>query len=145
MKALAPWTGFESFRKEMERFFDRFGDWELPDMRPPGEWSPKVDFSETKDGYVVKAEIPGMELKYIEVSVENQALTIKGEKKQEKEQKDEQFYRMERSHGVFVRTIRLPGMVDGGKVTAGFKNGLLTVRLAKAPGAKGTVIPVKSE
>ena len=70
---------------------------------------------------------------------------IKGEKKQEKEHKDEQFYRIERSHGVFVRTIRLPGTVDGGKVTASFKNGLLTVTLPKAPGTKGAVIPVKSE
>jgi HSP20 family protein len=145
MKALAPWTGFEGLRKEMERFFDRVGDWEFPELRPGGEWSPKVDFSETKDAYVVKAEIPGIDAKDIEVALDAQALSIKGEKKQEKEHKDEQFYRTERSHGVFVRTIRLPGTVDGGKVTASFKNGLLTVTLPKAPGAKGAVIPIKAE
>ena len=71
-------------------------------------------------------------------------LTIKGEKKQEKESKDEHYYRMERSHGAFARTLRLPAAVDGSKVTAGFKNGVLTVTLPKAPGANGTQIPVKA-
>ncbi len=145
MKALAPWTGFEGFKKEMDRFFDRFGGWEWPELPAFGEWSPRLDFSETKDAFVVKAEIPGIEPKEIEVSLEGQMLTVKGEKKQEKEEKDEQYYRVERSYGSFMRSVRLPAAVDGSKVTAAFKNGVLTVTLPKAPGAKGNVIPVKAE
>ena len=76
---------------------------------------------------------------------QDQVLTIKGEKRQEKEEKDEHYFRMERSYGGFVRSIRLPVPVDGSKVSATFKNGLLTVRLPKTPAAKGTTIPVKAE
>lgn len=145
MKALTPWTGFENLRKDMERFFDRWGDWELPELRPIADWTPKVDFAENKDAYVLKAEIPGIDPKEISVSLENELLTIKGEKKQEKEEKDEHHYRVERSFGSFARTMRLPGAVDGGKVAAAFKNGVLTVTLPKASGAKVNAIPVKAE
>jgi HSP20 family protein len=145
MRALAPWTGFGSVRKEMDRLFERLGDWDLPEMRTLGDWAPTLDFSENKDSFVVKAEIPGIDSRDISVSLENQMLTIKGEKKHEKEEKDEQYYRMERNYGAFARTVRLPAAVDGSKVTAAFKNGLLTVTLPKAPGAKGSTIPVKAE
>ena len=67
------------------------------------------------------------------------------DKKQEKEEKDERHHRLERSYGAFTRSVRLPVAVDGSKVDAKFKNGLLTVTLAKAPGAKGTTVPVKAE
>ena len=147
MRMLAPWPGFGSVRKDMERLFERMGmaDWDLPEVRTLGDFTPMVDFSETKDAFVVKAEIPGMESQDISVSLENQMLTMKGEKKHEKEEKDEQYYRMERSYGAFVRTVRLPAPVDGSKVTAAFKNGLLTVTMPKAPEAKGSTIPVKAE
>ncbi len=145
MRALTPFSGFPSLRKEMERFFDRFGDWEFPELRPFGEWAPSLDLSETKEAFVVKAEIPGIEPKEIQVTLDNQMLTLKGEKKHDKEEKDEQFYRVERAYGAFARSVRLPAPVDGSKVTAAFKNGLLTVTLPKAPEAKGTFIPVKAE
>jgi HSP20 family protein len=145
MRALAPWTGFGSLKKEMDRLFERFGDWDLPEMRAFAEWTPSLDVSETKDAFVAKAEIPGIEPKDISVSLEGQLLTIKGEKKHEKEEKDEQFYRAERAYGAFARTVRLPAGVDSSRVTAGYKNGLLTVTMPKAPGAKGNLIPVKAE
>jgi HSP20 family protein len=145
MKALAPFTGFTSLRKEMDRLFDRFTEWDLPEFRPFGEWSPSLDFSETKDAYMVKLEVPGIDPKEISVTIENQMLTIKGEKAKEKEEKDEQYYRMERAYGSFMRSVRLPAPVEAGKVTASFKNGLLTVTMPKSPGAKGTMIPVKTE
>jgi HSP20 family protein len=145
MRTLAPWTGFGGLRKEMDRLFERFGDWDLPEMRVFGEWTPSLDVLETKDALVVKAEIPGIESNDISVSLEGQMLTIKGEKRHEKEEKDEQFYRAERSYGAFARTVRLPASVDGSKVTATYKNGLLTVTMPKAPGAKGNLIPVKAE
>ncbi len=144
MRALTPWTGLSTMKKEMDRLFDRF--WEdLPQLSSMGEWAPALDVSETKDAVMVKAEVPGMDPKEIQLSLQDQLLTLKGEKKQEKEEKDEHYYRAERSYGAFVRTVRLPATVDGSKVTAGFKNGLLTVSLPKAPTAKGTTIPIKAE
>jgi HSP20 family protein len=145
MRALAPWTGFASLRKEMDRLFERVGDWDLPEMRTFGDWTPSLDISETKDALTVKAEIPGIDSKDISVSLDGQVLTIKGEKKHEKEEKDEQYYRTERAYGAFARTVRLPTSVDASKVTASYKNGLLTVTMPKAPGAKGNLIPVKAE
>ena len=143
MRALMPWTGL---KQEMDRLFDRFGlePWaELPTAL--GDWAPSLDVSETKEAFVVKAETPGMESKDIQVSLQENMLTIKGEKRQEKEDKDERYHRVERAYGAFARSVRLPVAVDGSKVTAAFKNGLLTVTLPKTPGAKGATIPVKTE
>ncbi|MBI4392132.1 MAG: Hsp20/alpha crystallin family protein [candidate division NC10 bacterium] len=145
MRALQPWTGLTSLRKEMERLFDRFWESDLPELAPVGEWTPRLDLSETKETLVVRAEIPGLEAKDVQISLQDQVLTIKGEKKQEKEEKDEHHYRMERSYGVFARSLRLPVAVDREKVTAKFKNGVLTIALPKAPSAKGTTIQVKGE
>jgi HSP20 family protein len=145
LNALAPRAGFETLRDQMDRFFAGFGDWGPPEMRPLGDWNPKLDFSETKDAWVVRVEAPGVDPKEIEVLFENGMLTIKGEKEIEKGAKEEQFYRMERSYGAFVRTLRLPAAVDGSRVTATFKNGLLMVTLPKALGAKANPIPVKAE
>jgi HSP20 family protein len=88
--------------------------------------------------------VPGLDPKDIQISLQEQLLTIKGEKKQEKEETDEQYHRVERSYGAFTRSVRLPVGVDGSKVTAAFKNGLLTVTLPKTPAAKGTTIPIKA-
>jgi HSP20 family protein len=129
----------------MERLFDRFWEGDFHEMVPVGEWSPRLDLSETKDALIVRAEIPGLEAKDVQISLQEQILTIKGEKKQEKEEKDEHHYRMERSYGVFARSLRLPVPVDQEKVTARFKNGLLTIALPKAPSAKGVTIQVKGE
>jgi HSP20 family protein len=146
MRALAPWTGMTGLRREMDRLFDRFfeGDagWEALEIG--GEWAPKVDLSETKEAYVVRAEIPGVEQKDIQVSLQDQLLTIKGEKTKEKEEKDEHYHRVERSYGAFARAMRLPAAVEGSKVTASFKDGVLTVTLPKTPAAKGTTIPIKA-
>jgi HSP20 family protein len=145
MKALTPWTGLVTLKQEMDRLFDRFWERDFPELPSVREWSPRLDFSETKDALIVKMEVPGIEPKEIQVSLQDQVLTIKGEKEQEKEEKDEHYYRAERSYGAFQRSLHLPAAVDGEKVTARFKNGLLTVTLPKAPAAKGTTIPVKAE
>jgi HSP20 family molecular chaperone IbpA len=95
MRALAPWTGMTSLRREMDRLFDRFFDtepgWEALEFG--GEWAPKVDLSEAKEAYVLRAEIPGVEQKDIQISLQDQLLTIKGEKSKEKEEKDEHYHR----------------------------------------------------
>jgi HSP20 family protein len=138
-------TGMGSLKHEMDRVFDRFleGRWdEIPGL---GEWTPNMDISETKDSLVAKVEVPGMDPKDIQISLQENLLTIKGEKRQDKEEKDEHYHRVERAYGVFTRSVRLPVAVDASKVTASFKNGLLTVTLPKTPSARGTTIPVKAE
>ena len=144
MRALTPWTGMWSLRREMDRFFDRFVEprWEEADTM--GDWWPRMDVAETKDAFVVKAEIPGVDQKDISVSLQEQTLTVKGEKRQEKEEKDEQYHRVERAYGAFTRSFRLPATVDGAGVKAEFKDGLLTITLPKTPAAKATTIPVKT-
>jgi HSP20 family protein len=135
-----------SLRREMDRLFERFFDSEpgWGALEVGGEWAPKVDLSETKDAYVLRAEIPGVEQKDVQVALQEQLLTIKGEKSKEKEEKDEHYHRMERSYGAFTRAMRLPAAVEASKVTASFKDGVLTVTLPKTPAAKGTTIPIKA-
>jgi HSP20 family protein len=145
MKALTPWTGMTALKKELDQLFDRVWEGDLPDWPSFGEWSPKLDVTDTKDALVVKAEVPGIDPKEIEVTLQEQILSIKGEKKEEKEEKDERRYRAERSYGAFARAVRLPIAVEAGKVTAAFKNGVLTVTLPKGPAAKGATIPIKAE
>lgn len=143
MRALMPAPELTSFRREMDRLFDRF--WEddgenLPAIR---EWVPSLDFSETADTYMVRIEIPGLEPKDVQVTLQDNVLTVKGEKKEEIKEKDERFYRLERSYGMFSRSLRLPAPVEGAKVNAVFKGGLLTVTVPKAPEAKAATIPIK--
>ena len=145
MRTLMPWTGMTNLRGEMDRLFDRFMEPRWEDLPATGDWAPTLDLSETKEAFVVKAEVPGMEPGDIHVALQENLLTIKGEKRHEKEEKDERYHRMERSYGAFARSVRLPVAVDGSKVDATFKNGLLTVTLPKTAGAKGTAIPVKAE
>lgn len=145
MKALVPSTGVTALRKEMDRIFDRIWEPDYPTPAVFGEWTPAIDVLESKDELVLKVEVPGIEPKEISVTLADQVLTIAGEKNYEKEEKDEKFYRMERSMGAFSRSVRLPIPVDINKVTAGFKHGLLTVTLPKSKEVKGTSIPIKIE
>lgn len=144
MRALMPWAGPVTLRKEMERLFDRFFEAGGPKLPELGEWEPTLDLSETKDAVIVKAELPGVDQKDIAVSLQEGMLTIKGEKEAEKEEKDKRYHRVERTYGAFFRSIRLPAAIDAGKVAAAFKDGVLTVTLPKLPEAKGTMIPVKA-
>lgn len=142
MNAVTPWTGM---RRELERFFERFPEPVFEALDMGGEWAPKLDVSETKDAVLVKAELPGVEAGDISVSLQGDLLTLKGEKTREKEEKDERFHRLERSYGAFLRAVRLPSSVDASKVTANFKNGVLTVTFPKSAAAMGTAIPIKAE
>ena len=144
MRALTPWKGMTSLRKEMDQLFDRFLEPVWPEMPTLGEWEPTLDVSEDKDTVTVKAELPGVEQKDIAVSLQDGVLTIKGEKQAEKEEKDKRYHRVERSCGAFFRSIRMLAAVEAGKVTATFKDGVVTITLPKAPEAKGTTIPVKA-
>ena len=142
---LMPWAGFGSMKQEMDRLFDRLVATKWDDFPTLGEWCPSMDISETKESLMVKVEVPGMDQRDIRISLQENLLTITGEKRQEKDEKEERYHRVERSYGAFTRGVRLPVAVDGSKVAATFKNGLLTVTLPKTPAAKGTTIPIKGE
>ena len=145
MRTVAPWGG--ELRREMERFFDRFAEpvWEPFATMAGGNWAPMLDVSETKDAMIVTAEMPGVDPKEIAIGLTGDLLTLKGEKEKRIEEKEERYHRVERTYGAFLRSVRLPMAVDGSKVTATFKNGVLVVTLPKTPAAKGTMIPVKAE
>ena len=139
-----PWP---SLRNEMNRLFDDFftQDFMPQPFRSMGEWAPALDISETDEAVVVKAELPGLEANDVEVTLQDNVLTIKGEKKEEKEEKSKNFHRVERSYGQFERSFRLPTAVKGDKVEAAFKNGVLTVELPKAEEAKAKSVKIKIE
>ncbi|HEX5030783.1 MAG TPA: Hsp20/alpha crystallin family protein [Tepidiformaceae bacterium] len=143
VKALMPGNGLTVLRNEMDRLFDRIWEADLPERRL-GEWTPVLDFSETKEFFFVKMEVPGMDPKDIKISLQDHILTISGDRKKDEEEKDERFYRIERSYGVFTRSIRLPFPVDEHKVNAVFKNGVLTIAIPKAESSKGIFVPIKT-
>jgi HSP20 family protein len=132
-------------RREMDRLWDSFLE-ERPRRRvEEREWLPSLDVSETKNDIVVKAEVPGMDPKDINISLSNGVLTIKGEKKHEREEKEEDYRLIERSYGAFARSIQLPVEVQSNKVNASYKNGILKVTLPKSEEAKIKEIKIKVE
>lgn len=143
MKALLPGNGLTVLRDEMDRLFDRMWEGDFP-SRALGEWTPVLDFSETKEFFIVKMEVPGMDPKDIKISLQDHVLTMSGERKKVEEEKDERFYRLERSYGAFTRSIRLPMPVDEHKVNAIFKNGVLHISIPKAETTKGIYVPIKT-
>src|SRR3989338_867602 len=106
------------------------------------DWMPSVDISETAASYLIKAEIPGVTKEDVKVTIQDGMLTIQGERRQEKEEKDKKFHRIERSYGSFVRSFRLPDDTDENSVKAEFKDGMLNVTLAKSAKAKPKAIEV---
>jgi len=106
-------------------------------------WSPAVDIYETENELVLKADVPEVESKDIDVRVENQTLTISGERKFEQENTSKGFHRIERSYGNFVRSFAVPNTFDTDKISAGFKNGVLTVTLPKKEAAKPRQVKVE--
>jgi len=108
---------------------------------------PSVDISETDTEVTVSADLPGLEEKDIQVTLENDVLTLKGERKHEHEEKKKNYYRMEKSYGSFHRSVTLPEGIDKDNVKATFKNGVLNVKIGKVPGAKPSQrrIPVTTE
>ncbi|HEU0221096.1 MAG TPA: Hsp20/alpha crystallin family protein [Paracoccaceae bacterium] len=123
---------FESFWSRLERPFGT-RDW------PWGGTAPRLDVVETENAVEVSIELPGMEQKDIEVALTDDVLTIKGEKKVERQEEKRGYYLSERSYGSVYRTVPLPPGVDTAKAEATFKNGVLTVRLPQTPESKAKV------
>lgn len=133
------------FRGEFDRLFDRFFDtWASPGSALEHEWVPKVDVSETEKEVVVNAEIPGIDAKDIDISVNENRLTLQGERKHEEEKKGKHFHRVERTYGAFSRDVELPAEVDSDKVEATYKDGVLTVNLPKTKESATKKIKVKA-
>ena len=118
-----------------------FDDWNLPGWGR-SRW-PALDIAEKDDEFIVKAEVPGCKAEDIDISVHGNILTISGEKKHEKEEKEKGYYHVERSYGSFRRDLNLPVEVDSTKIDAECKDGILLVKLPKAETAKPVKIKVK--
>ncbi len=112
------------------------------DLLSRGVWSPAVDIYETDDAVVVKAELPGVEKDDISIEVKDGVLTLKGERKFEKEVKEENYHLMEREYGTFQRSFSLPASIDQDKVTASYKNGVLEIILPKKEEVKPKQIQI---
>jgi len=145
MFEVTPWRPLRelsNLRREMDDLWGNLtGEKEFLPMK--GEWMPAVDVSETKDSLIVKAEIPGMESKDIDVSLCGDLLTIKGEKKQKTEEKKENYHRIETRYGAFSRTIRVPVSVNSEKIKASYDNGVLKITLPKKEEVKAKQIEIK--
>ena len=145
-RELEPFRDFDRMKMEMDRLWSSFSEGGLRRRTDEdGGWLPSLDIAETKNDLVVKAELPGMDPKDIDISLSDGSLTIKGEKKQKREEKEENYHFIERSYGSFCRSVRLPKEVKHDKVSASFKNGVLKIVLPKSEEAKKKEIKVKVE
>lgn len=139
-----------SFRREMNRMFDNFFEG-FPSLagkeRISGAFVPRVNVSETEKDITVSAELPGMDEKDVDVSIDCGVLAISGEKKEEREDQGGDYYYVERSSGSFRREIPLPEQIDGANIKASFKTGVLKVVIPLLPEARRErkSIPIKSE
>ncbi len=127
-------TGLRVFQDSLSRLLSE------PTSRP---WSPAVDIFETENELVLKADIPEVDPKNVSIQMENGTLTLKGERRFDEQKNGRGFHRIERGYGSFVRAFSLPDMVDPEKVKADYKNGVLTVTLAKKEVAKPRTVNVE--
>ncbi|MCK5439982.1 MAG: Hsp20/alpha crystallin family protein [Gemmatimonadetes bacterium] len=140
-----PWSDVLSFPREMDRWMDdafNTRNWfRLADR----QWFPVADVSETSDHLTLRLEVPGMSAENIKIGVENNTLTVRGEKRHETKSEDETVYRAERSYGAFERSFSLPWHVDHEDVSAKLENGVLTIRLPRREEAKPREIAIEGD
>jgi HSP20 family protein len=133
-----------SMRESMDRLFEDFFA-RRPRTQGPLVWQPAVEVSETDQDVLVKAELPGIDPKNVEVSVTAEGLSIKGEAKSETEDRQRNYYRRELRYGMFQRTIPLPTEVKSDETKATFRNGILEVRVPKAERVRPKTVKVEVE
>ncbi len=133
---------FRGMNELAERLWHGFPFGEIAEKEFETEFMPNVDISETDKQVTVKAELPGIAREDIDISLDENYLIIKGEKKQEKEETGKHFHRLERTFGSFYRSLRLPTLVEKDKIDATFKDGVLTVVLPKSEEAKKKITHV---
>lgn len=147
MATLLPWRRtnslMEPLRNEMEDLFSRFFG-TTNGSALATTWAPNVDVEETEKELVVKADLPGVDAKDVDISVTDGMLILKGEKKEAKEEKTKNFHRVERFVGQFYRAVPLPSGTDPSKIDATIAKGVITVTIPKKPEAQIKKVPVKS-
>ncbi len=145
---LIPWrtprSNLSTLQQDMNRLVESFFDdgWVAAGRRA---WAPTLDVAETPECYIVKADLPGLDPKEVEISLANDTLVLRGEKKEEREEKGCTWHRVERSHGTFQRAIVLPGATDPDQVEAVAEKGVLTITVSKSRAAKPRRIDVKTK
>ena len=135
-----PFRQFRSLQGEINRLFDRDMESSSGQM---AAWPMRVDIREDDNQIVIKTDVPGMEQKDINVNIDNNQLTISGERKFDDEERKESYHRVERAYGRFSRSFQLPNITDTGKIVAAYKNGVLEVTLPKLEEAKPRSIQVQ--
>jgi len=149
-RRLQHWRPFANLDEWEQRLEDMFGPSHTPfwGLRGPwqeAEWMPSIEVFDKDDKLVMKAELPGMNEEDIDVSVKDNILTIKGERKDENEVKEEEYYRCERFYGSFFRAIPLPSQVDAENIEANYEGGILEITLPKASEEKAKKIKVSGK
>ncbi|MGI9101286.1 MAG: Hsp20/alpha crystallin family protein [Terriglobales bacterium] len=144
--AITRWDPFQELNlitDRMNRLFqDTYGPSRGDESMTTASFVPPVDIYEDEHNITLKLEVPGIEQKDIDVRMENNTLTVRGERKFEKEEKEENFHRVERRYGSFYRAFTLPNTVDADNINAEYENGVLTIKLAKKAEAKPKQIKV---
>ena len=141
-----PFRDLRTLQQEVNRLFSgnltrTFDDEDIA----RGSWSPSVDIYENKDQIVIEAELPGMKREDFELSVENNVITLRGERQFEKKDESDNYHRVERAYGSFTRSFTLPNTVSAEGATADYRNGVLRVALPKREETKARRIEIKSE
>lgn len=138
-----PFNLLNQLQREVNRLFDtsRFGDEEAGHMLV--DWAPAVDIKEEPNQFIIHADLPGVEIKDIEITLENGVLTLKGQRATEQKEETEQYRRIERVRGAFLRRFSLPDAVDAEKVSAKCRDGVLEVLVPKREGAQPRKIAIE--
>ena len=140
---LSPWQELEDVSERLNRLFVSPGQGEAASR---SVWTPSVNVEETKEELLLSAELPGMSIDDVEIEIENNVLSLRGEKKETREEKDDRRYHLwERCYGSFERSFTRPRTVKTDEISAQFKDGILHIQMPKAPEAKSRKISIKSE
>jgi HSP20 family protein len=140
-----PLAGFGNLQETVR---EMLANWPLAEREALSiaDWTPSCDVSETPEEYRMEAELPGVKKEDLDLKVENRVLTLRGEKREKKEEKEKKYHRVESSYGSFMRSFALPDDADGDKIAADYKDGLLSVRIARTTPkeSKARKVEVKS-
>lgn len=137
-------TVVESLKSEFNQLFERFWSGQMEPMQL-GRWTPAIDVSETEDSVLVHVEVPGVEPTGVDITIEGDVLTIRGEKQELPRDAKQNFLRVERRYGTFVRSIRLPTAVTADRAEAHTHHGVLEIRMSKQESAKARKVSITRE
>ena len=145
--AIIRWNPWREIEEMADRYTRTAGQAQTgsQEVVATGDWAPRVDIAETDNFFEIKAELPEVKKEDVKVSVYNGVLTIRGERKQEKEENGKKFHRVERKYGSFTRSFTLPDNVDENDIKAAFKDGILNLQIQKTEEAKPKAIEVNVE